>query len=288
MIYSMTGFGRASTSCANTTITIEIATVNRKQFDASINLPRELLAFDAPLQAKLKQIISRGAIKVNVTIAQTATEANTETVKPAIDRIQALAKSLGIDATLTLRDLLSIPEVTRSSSSLAPTPELYAQIEETLHAATDALQTMRAHEGAAMAQDLQNRLTQLAAIQDQIQQITPTLPALYKETLQKRITELLPQSVSLDPEALAKEVALFADKCDVTEEMTRLKAHFDHAQKIFADDKPCGRPLDFLCQEMFREINTTGSKANNATIAHHVIAFKALLETFREQVQNIE
>lgn len=287
MIYSMTGFGRGMASNETTTVTIEMATVNRKQFDASISLPKELMTFEARIQMRLKQVISRGTAKVNIVITQDAPTVDIGRAKVLIDSYKAIAQTLDLPCDLSARDLLLIPEIARGNSHLQPTDELYALISEALEEAIIALQAMCAHEGSLIVADLRQRLTDLATIRDQVREITLTLPDRHKETLQKRLAHLLPENVTIEPEALAREVAFFADKCDVTEEMTRLAAHFDHAEKLFAESNSCGRPLDFLCQELLREINTTGSKANNAQIAHHVIAFKTLLETFREQVQNL-
>jgi uncharacterized protein (TIGR00255 family) len=147
---------------------------------------------------------------------------------------------------------------------------------------------MRKREGEAIAADIRARLAQLAELAKAIRQRSPEIPKLHAETLRKRITDLVPENTLVDKDALAREVALFADRCDISEEQTRLLSHFEQAETLLSGDAPCGRALDFLCQEFFREINTTGSKANDLEITRAVIAFKTILEAIREQVQNIE
>ena len=148
---------------------------------------------------------------------------------------------------------------------------------------------MRLREGAAIRADLRQRLSALRTLADEIAGLAPQVPRRYREVLRTRIAELMSdQGVALEADALVREVALFADRCDISEELTRLASHFDQAAALLDGDAPCGRPLDFLCQEFFREINTIGSKANDGAITRRVIAFKTGLEAVREQVQNIE
>jgi len=143
-------------------------------------------------------------------------------------------------------------------------------------------------EGGALERDLRERFTALEVLSREIAGLAPAVPIAYKAMLERRLAELLGDGQLVDPALIAREVAVFADRCDVSEELTRLASHFGQVTKVFDTGGPCGRTLDFICQEMFREINTTGSKANDAEISRLVIAFKAGLETVREQVQNIE
>lgn len=288
MIYSMTGFGRGTRTTSQYQITVEISTVNRKQFDCSINLPRELLSFDIRLQSRLRQVLSRGAVRVNVSLVASSVAPDTAALAHDITQLKALAQAIGLPGELALRDLIANPDFFKRLNAPTPTEALYTEIEATLDSAIEALQAMRAHEGKAICGDLSKRLDTLAIYQKEIATIAPEIPKLYQEALRKRIEELVPGSVTLSEDALAKEVALCADRCDISEELTRLTAHIEHARSLLAGETSCGRSLDFLCQELFREINTCGSKCNNAPIAHTVIDFKTLLETFREQVQNLE
>ena len=150
------------------------------------------------------------------------------------------------------------------------------------------LVTMRDREGANLEADMRSRLAGLQEPVAAIAKFAPEVVANYRTAMLKRLLEAELTNIALDDPSLLREVAIFADRCDISEELTRLESHFKQADEILGSDKPCGRAMDFLCQEMFREINTIGSKANDAEIAKHVIQFKAELETVREQVQNVE
>jgi uncharacterized protein (TIGR00255 family) len=166
--------------------------------------------------------------------------------------------------------------------------ELWPLIERAALAALESLEVMRRREGQALEQDFRTRFAALERLGKEIAALAPAVPAAYKAVLEKRLAELLGPGCVADPALVAREVAVFADRCDVSEELTRLASHFAQVGKVLDAGGACGRTLDFLCQELFREINTTGSKANQAEISRLVIDFKAGLEAAREQVQNVE
>lgn len=285
----MTGFGRGSSTAADYTLAVEISTVNRKQFDASIWLPREWMIFEVPLQKLLKTRIVRGAIKCAVTVKPLAEQAAAAQVEARLAAVTALAGRLGLPGTVTLSDLVALSTVEAADPALPePDEAQWAAVQSAAEAALDQLEAMRRQEGDAITADIRNRLRTLHALYEEIAAIAPTLPAQHREVLAKRLQELLPETIALNEEQLAREVAGFADRCDISEELTRLESHFVHADKLLAGEEPCGRALDFLCQEFFREINTTGSKCAADRISELVIQFKTLLETVREQVQNLE
>lgn len=288
MVKSMTGFGRGVGQNATHAITVEVSTVNRKQFDATLWLPREWQRFEVRILGLLQKTIARGAVKLSVTVTPLEAAETSSALVSHLERLRALAKTVGIQGAFTLSDLLALPSEVTQAELPAPSDELYATLSAAVSEAVENLQKMRLHEGERMAQDIRERFSRLHVLYTDIQQIAPTLPPLYRDALNKRIADLLPEGLTLDANQLAREVALFADRCDIAEELTRLQAHFDHAETLLTSDTPCGRSMDFLCQEFFREINTTGSKCNNANIARKVIDFKTLLETIREQVQNLE
>lgn len=288
MVKSMTGFGRGEVATATSILTVEISTVNRKQFDASIWLPREWLSFESRITALLKQQITRGAIKCLITLRPLTENDATTALIEKFKRVQLAAQQLGLQGSPTLSDLVTLSSTERDTPPPAPTEEMWDIVAQATTSALDHLQAMRCHEGQRIVADIRQRLATLTALYIDIKAIAPSLPQAHRETLQKRLAELLPAGHPLDETVLEREVALFAERCDIAEELTRLEAHFAHAETLLSSDAPCGRPLDFLCQEFFREINTTGSKCNNREIAHKVIEFKTLLETVREQVQNIE
>jgi uncharacterized protein (TIGR00255 family) len=284
----MTGFGRGEVASATHLITVEISTVNRKQFDASIWVPREWMSFEPRIIARLKTQISRGAVKCVVTLRPISENDAMQALVDKFNRIQATAQALNLTGVATLSDLVQLSTHDCDMPPPQPTDELWEQLAKAIDIALTHLQEMRCHEGEQIAIDIRQRLTALYDLYQPIKSLAPTLPALHRDVLKKRIEELLSSPRVLDEGTLEREVAIFAERCDIAEELTRLEAHFAHAEALLSGDGPCGRPLDFLCQEFFREINTTGSKCNNREISHQVIAFKTLLETIREQVQNLE
>lgn len=287
MVKSMTGFGRGSASGATHAITVEIATVNRKQFDATLWMPREWMGFEARLLNLLREGIARGAVKCSVTVKPLSDAAAMPELRERFRRLRATAEALGLQGGGTLSDLVAL-SAAGDEAAPEPTEALWEVLEAATRKALEGLRAMRLHEGERIAKDLRERLEKLRAMHAEIAELAPTLPAQWRDTLRKRIEDLLPDGRTLDEGVLEREVALFAERVDIAEELTRLSAHFAHAETLLSGDAPCGRALDFLCQEFFREINTTGSKCGNGAIARKVIDFKTLLETVREQVQNLE
>jgi len=301
-VVSMTGFGSGSAADSEWSATVEISAVNRKQFDCSVALPRAFAAaLEARVQNTVRAAIARGSVRVNATIKPVATDAGAvmdrELARQRIEGIRAAANELGLaddlraSALLRMDDLFAAANVTDSGT--AP----WGVLEAALKQALAGMAAMRRREGEAIAADIRARLAQLAELAKGIRQRAPEIPKIYAETLRKRLADLMGRAGSpfpaagenlIDKDALAREVALFADRCDISEEQTRLLSHFEQAEILLSGDAPCGRALDFLCQEFFREINTTGSKANDLEITRAVIAFKTILEAIREQVQNIE
>lgn len=291
-IKSMTGFGRGEAN-GQVRVSVEISTVNRKQFDCNLALPRELLSLENPLQKLVRAAVTRGYVKGVVTIALGSagtpeTLIDLTAVTAQVAALRAVAAKLDLTDDLRASTLLRLPEVLRSRALNLTPQEVWPLLEEATHKALEQLLQMRSSEGASLAQDLTTRLDELEGVARAIAERVPAVPVAYKETLEQRLAELLGDGQSVDPTLLAREVAVFADRCDVSEEQTRLVSHFKQFRESLRAGGACGRTLDFICQELFREINTTGSKANDATITRLVIEFKAKLEAVREQVQNIE
>lgn len=292
-IYSMTGFGRSELSSAQGwKITVELSSVNRKQLDCNISLPRELACCESKIQACVGTQIKRGYLKGLVAVESVAdalaNDFNTAALKLRVDALRRVARELDLDDDLSLSTLFCAPDFLKSGQSELNAVELWPDLEKALLLALKNLKAMRRAEGGALALDLLKRFESLRWITEQIAEIAPEVPLRYKETLEQRIEKLLNQSVGIDADIIAREVAVYADRCDISEELTRLESHFAQTREIFEKGGLCGRTLDFICQEMFREINTTGSKAGDARISKLVINFKAGLEAAREQVQNIE
>jgi len=292
---SMTGFGRGEAGAGGVKVVVELSTVNRKQFDCNFSMPRELASLDSKLQALVHTRVSRGYVKGLVAVtAAGAAEADgaggldIERAAKQVAALRAAAAKLGLADDLTASALLRLPDVLRPNVLPDDPLELWPLIERAALAALESLQLMRRREGLALEQDFRARFAALESLGREIAALAPAVPASYKAVLEKRLAELLGPGCVVDPALVAREVAVFADRCDVSEELTRLASHFGQVAKVLDEGGACGRTLDFLCQELFREINTTGSKANQAEISRRVIDFKAGLEAVREQVQNVE
>ena len=292
-IKSMTGFGRGEASEGAVKVVVEVSAVNRKQFDCSVSLPRELTSLDAKIQTLVRTRVTRGYVKGVVTVSAAEQAGAADTLDLAhltaqIGAVRAAAQALGLTDDLTASALLRLPDLLRPRVLSDDPLEVWPLVERAAQAALENLEAMRLREGGALERDLRERFTALEVLSREIAGLAPAVPIAYKAMLERRLAELLGDGQLVDPALIAREVAVFADRCDVSEELTRLASHFGQVTKVFDTGGPCGRTLDFICQEMFREINTTGSKANDAEISRLVIAFKAGLETVREQVQNIE
>jgi len=294
-IVSMTGFGRGEAQANGIKAVVELGTVNRKQFDCNVSMPRELGCLESKLHALIHAKVMRGYVKGTVTFAAAADSGGATLIDVAkaraqIDALRNAATELGLADDFRASTLLRLPEMMRGSVLGDDPTALWPLIEQAAAAALQKLTEMRQIEGTALERDLRQRFEALQRISERIVPLAAVVPKNYQATLEKRLAELLGSGKEgvVDPALLAREVAVFADRCDVSEELTRLASHFVQVTKTLDEGQACGRTLDFLCQELFREINTTGSKANDAEITRLVIEFKAGLEAAREQVQNIE
>ncbi len=289
---SMTGFGAASAPLHNATLRVEIGGVNRKQTEISVSLPRAWAELESQVRELVAGAVSRG--RVNVTISlQTAASGggNLSVNKSKLAALQAcmaeVAGSLQHPVEPTLDALVRLGIIAEESESDITPETAWAAAEPAIKEALQAFLTLRAEEGANLRADLLGRINTLRDYREQLIARASGVPARYREQLMKRLEESgLPLPV--DDERIIKEIALFADRCDVSEETTRLLSHLDQFEKICDKQEAVGRTLDFLCQEIFRELNTTGSKANDAELAQLVVTAKTELEKIREQVQNVE
>ena len=290
----MTGFGRGEAAAAGVKIVVELSTVNRKQFDCNFSMPRELGSLESKLHALVHAHVTRGYVKGLVSVAAAVAEAdaagllNLSQIEAQIAALRAAAAKLGLADDLTASALLRLPDVLRPKVLPDDPMEAWPLIERATQAALASLAEMRRRDGVALETDLRKRFGALERLSRKIVRLAPAVPKAYKAVLEKRLAELTGPGAVVDPALVAREVAAFADRCDVSEELTRLASHFHQVTKVLDAGDACGRTLDFLCQELFREINTTGSKANDAEISRIVIDFKAGLEAAREQVQNVE
>ncbi len=289
---SMTGFGEGAATASGIRVAVELSSVNRKQLDININLPRNLVTLDAQVQRSIREEFSRG--RVSGIIRVDAADGSAESVKvneklaaQYVDRIRHAAEKLKLTDDLGSEAISRLPGVVTVEQDEMAADLVSEVLESALSKALKGLAKMRATEGKALEKDLRERIILLDDYVKAIRKLAPTVVSGYREKLFQRLEEAGLDDLASD-ERIVKEVALFADRCDISEELTRLKSHMAQTRKLLRSTEPVGRTLDFLCQELFREINTVGSKANEVEITRHVVAFKTELERIREQVQNIE
>ena len=292
MIRSMTGFGRSEFVDNCTRVTVEVSSVNGRFFDLKAKLPRALAEYEERLRKIVQEYVERGRVNVTVSLCEPGERARQMIIDTAVaDRYAAMAKELAerydIETGLDGRTLLGMPEVITWREETADTGQQWAMVEQALLPALDAHRQMRETEGAAMSEDLSRRLSILSEIITEIKTLAPEVAAANTARLRAKIAALV-DSGSFDEQRFAMEVAVYADKVDVTEECVRFASHCDQFTAELAADKASGRKLSFLLQEMNREANTIGSKITDATIAHIVVRIKEELEKMREQAENME
>lgn len=291
---SMTGFGRGEATVGDLMAVIEISSVNRRQFDCVMTLPRDLSVLEAGLTQLIRTVIRRGYVKVGLRLTNTGQPAQARDpqldlslASSQIHLLRQAGKALGLPDKLDLRDLLKLPEAFTVTVPVVDAGTAWPVVSEALRKALHALDLMRQREGRVLVRDISRRAQRLGRLVQVVARRAPTLVARHRQLLLKRLRNAdLP--ISGDDPGLLREVALYADRCDISEELTRLNSHLEQFHALVGSDVSVGRPLDFLCQECFREINTIGSKAGDAAIIRDVIRFKSELEAVREQAQNIE
>ncbi len=285
----MTGFGRGECVRAGTRTTVEISTVNRRNAELVFNLPRELSAAENVLRDVLTPKISRGRATVTAIISPSG-KARSLLDPATFRRLHAellqLRHSLHIAEKPSLADLVRLYAGTAREASATPPFDSDA-LAHAARAALRALEVMRKKEGAHLAKELRRLLSDFCREVTAITKLAPTVAAKHRDAMRARLAALSP-AFAADDERLTRELALFADRADITEELSRLQSHMAQFRAGLTSNEANGRSLDFLAQEMFRECNTIGSKANSAAVTHHVVSAKTELERLREQVQNVE
>ena len=289
---SMTGYGRGEAARGGAKFTVEISTVNRKQAELSLYLPRELDALESRARDEINAKVSRGRIAARVQW----TAKSGERAQVEIDRNLAnqyakeyrkLAADLKLGGEVSLDTILRAPGVLQTSEEELDVESLWTPLRTAVRAALKELLAMRAREGANLKKDLQKRIDALQKTVKAVKRQAPKTGRRHREALLERLKQS-GLELKLDDERVLKEVALYADRIDITEELTRLESHFGQFADYAKAKGPVGRTLDFLSQEMNREVNTIGSKANDPVISRLVVTMKSELEKFREQVQNVE
>ena len=291
---SMTGYGRGECARNGFKITVELSSVNRKQGEIAINLPRELEVLEAQLRDEINRRIARGRVTARVSIhAAEAKETarvhlNVALAKAYAKQLNQLAKELKLTGPLSLDLLVRAPGVLQTNEEMADAEDFWPAVSRALLKALAQLVKMREREGAHLLGDLRERIETMRKSVTEIQQQAPQVQKRYREQLLERIKNAGLEVESIEEDRLLKEVIYFADKSDISEELTRMQSHFQQFDDCVKSKEPVGRTLDFLAQEMNREINTIGAKANDNLISREVVVLKTELEKFREQAQNVE
>jgi uncharacterized protein (TIGR00255 family) len=294
----MTGFGRAGGAALGRQFSVEVRTVNHRFLDIKLRTPFADPAFEALITQEIRRRVERGAVAVNVrdegAIAGQTGSTGLRRVRADIGlaqdyraALEELRSALGLEGAIPLA-LVAEQEGVLVSGEAPPDPEaLFGAIRPALDQALNALGEMREREGAALAADLGARLAEIMRLMQSVSRIAANAPDQLRKRIEERLARSLPANV-VDPSRIAQEVAMLAERADVTEELTRLDSHRAQMETLLQAKNPVGRRIDFLLQEMGREVNTIGSKAQDGEIAACIVAAKAELEKFREQVQNIE
>jgi len=296
MICSMTGFGRASFEVGGIGFEVEIRSVNHRHLDARVKLPRPLAAREGEVKAQVQERLSRGKVDVTVQAAGGASagsvlELDLEAASQYVEAARKLSAEHELAAELRMGELLALAGVARFAEAGLPAEELARGLEGAVARALDAVVAMRIAEGEALARELEGRLSRVQALVDAFTDRSDLVQQAVRERLRRRAEQLRDETGLLDEARLHQEIVLAADRLDVTEELVRLRSHVEQFRSILGEGgegRPVGRKLDFLLQEMGREANTVGSKANDAPLAHDVVELKTELERIREQVQNVE
>lgn len=294
MSKSMTGFGRSEYSDGKRNIIVEIKSVNHRYNDISIRMPKKYSFAEEKIKNYAKDVIKRGKIDIsilveNITENDSNVQLNTMLAKQYYDNLEILMKEFDLKGEITLSLISSLPDVMRLKADVDDEEEIIKTMQIPVKEAVKKLDNMRSEEGKKLADDINARGDYILDLVKKIEKRAPGVVAEYKEKLHERIKDLLGDNIVLDEDRLALETAVFADKCSIAEELVRLDSHIIQLKKnVDKNDEPTGRKLDFIVQEMNREVNTIGSKANDLEITNMVVEIKSEIEKIREQIQNIE
>lgn len=290
MAVSMTGFGRCKLDSGSFSVLVEVKTVNHRFSEYQIRMPRQLLYLEDKMKKKISEYIQRGRIEVHVTLEGIGllnrhVKIDWSLLDEYFQNIMKMKEKYAISNELTIQDLLRNELITIEEKETG-IEEFERVILTAVEEASIQMKQMRVVEGAELEKDVSYHLQHLSDRVSNLKAYAPNVIQQFQERLTKRMTEFL--HGQLDETRIITEVAIFADKADINEELTRLNSHINQFAKTLQMNEPIGRKLDFLLQEMNREVNTIGSKANDSSIASEVVEMKSLLEKMKEQVQNIE
>lgn len=291
MVKSMTGYGKSSLSINSREYQVEIRTVNHKYIDTSIKMPRVISYLEEDIRKLVASKIKRGKIDISISFENYSEDGNdirinTELAKMYIGNLKKLAEEENISANIEVTEITRLPDVLTIKSNLDEN-QIKTELLQTVEEAINQLINMRQSEGEKISRDILTKIEQIENKKQEIFSLSTGLIDEYVVKLEARIKELL-KTEELDKSRLMQEVVIYADKCSVEEEITRLTSHIEQLRNLINVDEPSGKKMDFIIQEMNRETNTIGSKANNLEITNRVVDIKTILEDVREQIQNIE
>ncbi len=290
----MTGYGRGVCARDGYQVEIELSSVNRRQLEIVIAAPSEMEPLESRIREELAKSLARGRVSVRVRLEigeerlSRRVRVNASVARTFARELASLAKATGLPPQVSLDTLLRIPGVIENDAGTLDSDRVWPVVQQAVQQALQRLTRMRAREGRHLAAELRRQIATMRQLTRQIETVAPEVMVNHRRQLLDRIQKAGLPGVTADDERLLKEVALFADRADISEELTRLESHFGQFQECLTAGEPAGRTLDFLAQEMNREVNTIGSKANDGRISKAVVLLKAEIEKFREQVQNIE
>jgi uncharacterized protein (TIGR00255 family) len=288
----MTGFGAGQAAVDSEDLSVEVRSWNHKFCEVKVRLPRELAGLEPAVVKAVKDRIARGSIEVLVKRSGRATGVGSPSIDLALAReylavFTSVATELRLAGEVRVQDIAAQPGVVLIEERKIDLPKATQAADRALSQALERLGEMRRAEGQAIELDLKSRLSAVRALADEVKGLGPQVLAEYQNRIAERVGELA-RGVSIDPQRLAQEIAFYAERSDIAEEVTRLFSHLDQFQRLAASPEPSGRKMEFLVQEMNREVNTAGSKSQHSEISSRVVAMKAELERIREQVQNVE
>ncbi|MBI1852802.1 MAG: YicC family protein [Planctomycetes bacterium] len=293
IVRSMTGFGKSTRTGESWSVTAEIRSVNHRFLKVTLKLPGALQAYDARIEDIVKRRVARGSVTLAVRYesanARAVFHVDPASVRGYVDALRNLKETYDLSGEPSLELVADMPGIFQSNGAAELPANEWTAIQEAVGEAVDRLVAMRETEGSKLTSEIRDRQRAIGKTLAQVKKRAPRVVREYHDKLRERASALLQSSpLAIKEEDLRRDVAIFADRCDVTEEIARLDSHLAQFESVIASGREVGRRLDFLLQEVFREVNTIGSKASDAEIAHAVVEAKAEIEKIREQVQNLE
>ena len=291
MIKSMTGYGKSNLSINSREYQVEVKTVNHRYIDVNIKMPKVISYLEEDVRKLISSKLKRGKIDISIVFEnynknENNISINTELAENYIKSFKELAEKQNINANIEVTEIAKLPEVLTVKNDFNE-EQIKIELLKTLENAVDQLICMRTNEGEKISKDIFDKISQIELKKEEISKLSTGLIEEYVVKLEARIKEIL-KTDDLDKSRLMQEVVIYADKCSIEEELTRLSSHIEQLRNLIKTDEPSGKKMDFIIQEMNRETNTIGSKSNSLEITNRVVDIKTILEDIREQIQNIE